>query len=168
MHQLAQIRTTVHGLTDEQAHSVPSASSLNLTGLVRHCALVAAGWSDMAARRINEPDVPEDIGPDLSMEDCMTHPATVDETLAFFDRCVSYASAPMESITDLGAPVPVPDAHWFPPELKFWEVRWALTHVIGEIARHAGHADVIRESIDGTSSYELNDLAEGLDPHREW
>lgn len=168
LHQLAQVRTSVYGLSNEQAHSAPTASSLNLTGLLRHCALVAAGWSTMAAQQINMPDVPGDIGEDMDMEDCVAHPATVDETLEFFDRCVTYASGQMESIADLSAPMPIPDAPWFPPELEFWEARWALTHVIGELARHAGHADVIRESIDGKGSYELNDLVDGLDPNREW
>ena len=168
LYHLAQVRTTVYGLTNEQAHSVPSASSLNLTGLLRHCALVAAGWSNMAAQQTNVPDVPEDIGEDMYMEDCVAHPATLDETLEFFDRCVSYASEQMESITDLSAPMPVTDAPWYPPELESWEARWALTHIVGELARHVGHADIIRESIDGKGSYELNDLVDGLDPNREW
>ena len=167
-HELAQLRTTVHGLTDEQAHSVPASSSLNLTGLLRHCGLVVAGWTTMAAQQINVPDVPQDIGEDMYLEDCVAHPATLEDTLEFFDRCVSYASEQMESITDLSAPVPIPDAPWFPAELESWEARWVLAHMISEVARHTGHADIIRESIDDKGSYELNDLVEGLDPNREW
>ena len=62
--------------------------------------------------------------------------------------------------------VPVPPAPWFPADLTHWEVRWVLVHVATETARHAGHADIIRESIDGKGSYELNALADGEDPDR--
>ena len=55
----------------------------------------------------------------------------------------------------------VPPAPWFPPELTHWEARWVLLHLATETARHAGHADIIRESIDGKGSYELNALADG-------
>lgn len=55
----------------------------------------------------------------------------------------------------------------FPPHLTYWEVRWVLNHVATETARHAGHADIIRESIDVKQSYELNDLADGNEV-RDW
>lgn len=64
-------------------------------------------------------------------------------------------------VADLSAPVPTPPAPWIPKELTHWEVRWGLLHLIGELARHAGHADIIRETIDGSGAFELNDLAEG-------
>lgn len=162
LQQLAQLRTTVHGLTNEQAHSTPSASELNLTGLLRHGALVAAGMSTMAAQRTNEPDVPEDIGEDKMLEDCIADSSSLEQTLRFFDRCVRYTSEQLAILDDLSAPVPVPEAPWFPPELGSWETRWVLAHIIEELARHAGHADIIRESIDRKGSYELNDLADGV------
>lgn len=168
LQQLSQLRTTVHGLTNEQAHSTPSASAVNLTGLLRHCGLVAAGWSTMMVQQSSEPAVPQDIGEDMTMEDSVADTSTLEETLAFFDRCVAYASEQLEALQDLSAPVPVPDAPWYPPELKSWEVRWTLLQLITEVSRHSGHADIIRESIDGKGSYELNDLADGLDPNREW
>lgn len=63
--------------------------------------------------------------------------------------------------------VPVPPAPRFPPGLTYWEVRWVPNHVATETARHAGQADIIRESIDGKQAYELNDLADGIEV-REW
>ena len=57
---------------------------------------------------------------------------------------------------DLDAAVPVPrDIPWFPKDQKAWSVRWVILHVINELARHAGHADIVRESIDGATMYEL-------------
>jgi len=65
----------------------------------------------------------------------------------------------------LDAAVPVPrDSPWFPKDVDAWSVRWVFLHVISELARHAGHADIIRESIDGATMYELVAAAENLEP----
>ena len=69
---------------------------------------------------------------------------------------------------DLDHPVPVPKGvPWFPPDLDAWSLRWVLLHLIEETARHAGHADIVRESIDGATMYELMAGAEGW-PETEW
>ncbi len=65
---------------------------------------------------------------------------------------------------DLGAPVPVPDKPWFPEGLKAWSVRWVLLHLIEETARHAGHADIVRQSVDGATGYALLAGAENAEP----
>ena len=63
--------------------------------------------------------------------------------------------------TDLDQPVPIPrDVPWFPRDVDFWSARWVLLHLIEETARHAGQADIIRESIDGATFYELMAAAE--------
>jgi hypothetical protein len=46
-------------------------------------------------------------------------------------------------------------ASWFPDDVEAWSVRWVFLHLISELARHAGHADIIRESIDGATMREL-------------
>jgi Protein of unknown function (DUF664) len=56
------------------------------------------------------------------------------------------------------------DAPWFPADVEAWSVRWVIEHLISELGRHAGHADIIRESIDGATMYELVAAAEGLAP----
>ena len=40
---------------------------------------------------------------------------------------------------------------WFPDDVEAWSVRWVLLHLIEETARHAGHADIVRETIDGAT-----------------
>ncbi len=50
---------------------------------------------------------------------------------------------------------------WFPADLEAWTVRWVLLHILEETARHAGHADIIREAIDGATMYPLMAAAEG-------
>ena len=70
--------------------------------------------------------------------------------------------AVIAAIPDLGQPVPVPkDVPWNPPDVDAWSVRWVLLHLIEETARHAGHADIVRESLDGATAFPLLAAAEG-------
>lgn len=159
LHQLAQMRTTVCGLTNEQAHATPSASELNLTGLLLHTAEVALYWTAAALSAPHPPVLPDESEKHY-LEQLLVDDRPLAEVLEFFDRYVQTTSQNLEQISDLDALVPTWDAPWIPDDLTHWEARWCLQHVIAEIARHAGHADIIRESIDGKGSYELNDLAE--------
>ena len=71
-------------------------------------------------------------------------------------------------IADLGQAVPVPkDVPFFPQDLDSWEVRWVLLHLIEELARHAGHADIIREHIDGGTMHPIMAAAEKW-PEAPW
>ena len=82
------------------------------------------------------------------------------ELLEDFDRAVAYTESTLRGLVDLSAPVPVPDSPWIPAEVRAWEVRWCLTHLCTENARHAGHADFLREALDGKGAFELNALAD--------
>lgn len=159
MQQLAQLRTTVHGLTDEQANSTPTASALNLTALLLHCGPVAVYWSASCAAAPNAPRLPVDLA-DRPLEELVAERRSLVDTLAFFDRCVEEAATNMDAIRDLDVRVPVPEAPWIPDGLTSWQARWCLAHIASEVARHTGHADIIRESIDGKGSFELHDVAE--------
>ena len=87
------------------------------------------------------------------------HAMRPDETLAGLLSALQAENAKslhLVDTADLDAAVPVPtDIPWFPANLKAWSVRWVILHVINELARHSGHADIIRESIDGATMYEL-------------
>lgn len=162
LQQLAQMRTTVHGLSDEQANSTPTASDLSLVSLLMHAAEVAVFWSAGAASAPKEPELPADMQ-DHSLDELVADPRSLTAALDYFDRGVRYATENLDKVADLSAPVPVPEAPWYPDDLESWEARWCLLHLCTEIARHVGHADIIRETIDGKGSYELNDLAEAAD-----
>ena len=56
---------------------------------------------------------------------------------------------------------------WFPDDIDAWTVRWVVLHLITETARHAGHADIVRETIDGASAFPLMAAAEGW-PATPW
>ena len=64
--------------------------------------------------------------------------------------------------------MPVPrDVPWFPQDVEAWSLRWVLLHLVQEIARHAGHADLIREAVDGATMYPLLAAVEGW-PATDW
>ena len=63
--------------------------------------------------------------------------------------------------------VRLPAAPWYPEDPEGFSARWILLHVLEELARHAGHADIIREHIDGATMYELMAAAEGW-PEADW
>lgn len=91
----------------------------------------------------------------------VTDEDTLEGLLADLDRAAEETEQVIAGVGDLGQPVPVPDAPWFPKDVDAWSVRWVLLHLIEEIARHAGHADIVRESIDGATGFELMAAAEG-------
>ncbi|TRW81807.1 DinB family protein [Mycolicibacterium sp. 018/SC-01/001] len=155
-----------YGLTDAQARATPSASALSIGGLVKHAAGVQRGW---LARVVSAPDFPP---PDpRPLEEQMAgyadeHTMRDDETLAgLLDnlRTVNGEVLAAFADKDLDTPVPVPhEVPWFPADVDFWTVRWVALHLIEELTRHAGHADIIRETTDGATMYEL------MAAHEEW
>ena len=160
-----------YGLTDEQARSTPAASALSIGGLIKHAAGVQKGWADRAA---SAPDFPprdtrpmEEIMADYADEHTMRDDETLDELLDKLrrqndDTLRVFAGA------DLDTPVPVPhEVPWFPQDVDHWSVRWVALHLIDELTRHAGHADIIRETIDGATMYELMAAKEEW-PETDW
>ena len=71
--------------------------------------------------------------------------------LADYDQVAERTSDLIRSLPDLDASHPLPEAPWFEKGAS-WSARQVLLHVIGETAQHAGHADIIRESLDGAKS----------------
>jgi len=94
---------------------------------------------------------------------------TIDDLMAAFDAVArDTEAAALDESLDLDQPVPVPrDAPWFPKDIDAWSVRWVYFHLIEELARHAGHADIVREHVDGATMYELMAGAEGW-PESPW
>ena len=160
------VRNAAYGLTDEQARLAPAASALSIGGLVKHVAAMEEGWIDMilqrdrGSREDRESSYADNfrLGPDESLA----------EALARYEAVAKETEAVIAGIGDLDRPVPVPKGvPWFPDDVDAWSVRWVLLHLIEEIARHAGHADIVRESIDGATMYELMAAAEGW-PATDW
>jgi hypothetical protein len=153
-------RSTVRGLSDEQAASTPTVSELCLGGLVKHVAAVEKNWADFV---VNGPAEQPDV--DWATIDWSNPPAAVieyqngfrmvgDETLE--SLLAAYAAVAAETDTlvetvDLDHRHPLPEAPWFEAGAT-WSARRAFVHIVAETAQHAGHADIIRETIDGQKS----------------
>ncbi len=169
-HQSAYFAVS-YGLTDEQARSTPSVSALSIGGLIKHATGMQRNWM---ARVAAAPDAPPSDGrsfEEIAKSRADEHVMLPDETLpgllrAFEDQ--NAESLRLAETADLDAAVQVPhNVPWFPKEIDAWSVRWVILHVINELARHAGHADIIRETIDGATMYELIAGLENWEP-RPW
>lgn len=158
------LRNAAFGLTDDQARSAPSVSTLTVGGLLKHVTRTEEYWVDLILQR-------ERPGADEAAYDhgfTMGPDETLAGLLAAYDAVAAETVAVVGSIDDLNQPVPVPTGvPWFPADLDAWTVRWVLLHLVEETARHAGHADIVRESIDGATTYELLAAAEGW-PATDW
>ncbi|MFD6758842.1 DinB family protein [Streptomyces roseolus] len=149
--QRAALRRALLGLTEEQAASRPSASELSLSGLVKHVAEVELNWLRLAQRRENERQrTQETWGEAFRLVDGETIP----EVLAFWDGVAEETAEFVRTAPSLDDTFPLPPAPWFPEDGRV-SVRWMLLHLVQEMGRHAGHADVIRESLDGKVSFAL-------------
>ncbi len=151
---------TVSDLTDEQARLTPTASELCLGGLVKHVATTEAEWARFV---VEGPEPAQDV--DWENIDWSDPPPAVvayrnqfrlleDETLADvvadYER-IAAATDELVATIDLDSRQPLPEAPWFPPGAT-WSARRVFQHVVAETSQHAGHADIIRESIDGRKS----------------
>lgn len=144
------VRTTTYGLTDEEAAATPSASSLPVGGIVKHLARTERNWMG-TVRGEHSRDVAAYVeGFRFGAGDRLA------DVLADYEAAARETEKVIADIDDLGQPVPVPrGVPWFPQDVDAWSVRWVLLHLIEETARHAGHADIVRESLDGATSIRL-------------
>ncbi|MFI9455906.1 DinB family protein [Amycolatopsis sp. NPDC052450] len=160
------LRIAVHGLTEEQARAVPTKSSLSVGGLIKHTATVEDGWIDILLQKPSKPM--DETMKEYEAGYVMTPDETVESVLARYDEVARRTADVIADIADLGQPVPVPKGvPWYPQDVDAWSVRWVLLHLIEETARHAGHADIIREHIDGATAIPLMAAAEGW-PETPW
>ncbi len=135
------------GLTQGQlAQGFPS-SSLTIAGIVKHMALVEDSWftDRMAGRGLPEPwrDVDWDSDPDWEFRTALD--ATPDQLLAQYAESCERSRAVQAAADSLDQPSAVIHDRVGQP----FTLRWILVHMIEETARHNGHADILREAIDG-------------------
>ncbi len=154
------LRLSAYGLSDEQARSHPTPSPLSVSGIVKHVTAAEGYWTDLVEKQ-------RIAGTAADYEEGF-RPAP-DEDIALllerYERACERTDAVIGRVQDLGQAVPVPrDAPWFPKDVDAWSVRWVLLHLIEETARHAGHADIVREAVDGATAFPLMAAAEGWEP----
>jgi uncharacterized damage-inducible protein DinB len=147
--QRAALIRKVQGVDDADARKAPTASSLSLLGLLKHSALWERRWFQiiMAGRILPgewpQIEVPED---EMDAEEFRVDERdTVGHWVAYFNEQASI-SRQVTAERDL-------DARCTWPPLAHRNLRWVLLHMIEETARHAGHADIIRETLDGSRGH---------------
>ena len=149
------LRFTTRDLTDEEAGRRTTASQLCLGGLIKHVTAVERNW----VRFILEG--PSAMGDFSTMTEAdwaqradefrMLPGETLAGVLADYAEVARRTDELVATLPDLDAVQPLPKAPWFEPDAR-WSARRVLMHIIAETAQHAGHADIIRESLDGAKS----------------
>jgi uncharacterized damage-inducible protein DinB len=144
--QRAALIRKVEGLDDADARKAPTASSLSLLGLLKHSALWERRWFQIiVAGRILPGEWPQiEVSADeMDAEDFRADERdTVQHWVAYFNEQAAI-SRQITADRDL-------DALCAWPPLADRNLRWVLLHMIEETARHVGHADIIRETLDGS------------------
>ncbi|MFI5047647.1 MAG: DinB family protein, partial [Acidimicrobiia bacterium] len=138
------------GMTDEQAGMRSTVSALCLGGIVKHVGDVEAAWTAFIAGGADAMDA-EAARQDREASFAMQPGDTVAGVLAHYEQIAAATDQLVGGLSDLDAAHPLPSAPWFEAGAS-WSARRVVVHILGETAHHAGHADIIRESIDGAKT----------------
>ncbi|MDN5718252.1 MAG: DinB family protein [Janibacter sp.] len=153
--QLEALRASAHGLTEEQARLTPTRSALSIGGVIKHTSYVIAPPEDKQGRIEEGGEVSADAFAAFMDTFALRDDETLAGTIEVFDRR-RVAIVEWVASRHADADSSVPPAPWFGQMTSSdVKMRYSLVHVIEELARHAGHADIIREQIDGAQSGEL-------------
>jgi uncharacterized damage-inducible protein DinB len=150
-HHRGLLLRTVQGMTDEKAGLHPTVSELCLGGIVKHVALMEERWVDFIL------EGPDAIGPadaaayGSHLASFLMDGATLGELVARYGEVARRTDELVVSLPSLDDEHPLPEAPWFEAGAS-WSARRTLLHIIAETAQHAGHADPIRETIDGAKT----------------
>jgi uncharacterized damage-inducible protein DinB len=146
------LRYTTRDLTDEQARTRTTVSELTLGGLIKHVTDVERSWAEFIVAG------PSALGDASAMTEAdwakradefrLLDGETLAGALDAYEAVAEATTELVRALTDLDATQPLPVAPWFPPSAR-WSARRALLHIATETAQHSGHADIIRESLDG-------------------
>lgn len=133
----------VRGVSDADARRAPTASSLTLLGLLKHSAVWEARWFQAVVAGRPLPDGwPEHESPIQNEDFLVGDDDTVEQWVARYEEAV-VASRRIVADTEL-------DDSCARTDIIECNVRCVMLHLIEETARHAGHADLIRETLDGS------------------
>ena len=145
--QRAIVQWKLEGVTPEQGQSTTGASATSLFGLVKHLSLVELGW--LVNNFLGEEfEHGYDFDADRDAEWRPDPADTAESVLAGYEAAIARANQIIADadLDDLASrPLGKDRGHA--------SMRWILVHMIEETARHAGHADIMRELVDGERGY---------------
>ncbi|MET0903619.1 MAG: DinB family protein [Acidimicrobiales bacterium] len=143
-------RFTVQGLTDEQAAMTPTKSELCLGGLIKHVGFVESGWVDFIVEGTKAMEATGGSYDAHFNSFRMLEGETLTGILADYQKVTDRTDEVLATV-DLDLSHPLPEAPWFEPGAS-WSARRVFVHIVAETSQHAGHADILRETIDGQKS----------------
>jgi uncharacterized protein DUF664 len=141
------LRHTVQGITDEQARQRLTVSELTLGGLIKHVAKTEKGWADFVVDGPQTMAMTADSYAEHADGFVLREDETLEGVLAEYEK-IAARTDDLVRTCDLDATQPLPEAPWFPPNATR-SARRVFVHIVGETAQHAGHADILRETLDG-------------------
>ncbi len=146
----ATVRRQAEGLTQQQLAIRLEPSTMTLGGLLKHLAIVEESWFDekLAGEELGEPWAEVDWDSDRDWEWRTAADDSPEYLFALYDRAVAAGNRRIDGAL-AGAGLDTESVRPSPRTGEKFTLRWILVHLIEEYARHAGHADLIRESIDG-------------------
>ena len=136
----------LEGLSEYDVRRPLVPTGTNLLGLVKHVASVESGYFGATFDRPFAEPLPwnsEDAEPNADM--WATAEESRDDIVEFYKRVWAHSDATIEALPLDG----IGHVPWWPPEHTEVTLHWMLVHMISETSRHAGHADIVRELIDG-------------------
>jgi hypothetical protein len=149
------LRFTTRDLTDEEAGRRTTASALCLGGLIKHVTSVERHWAGFVV------EGPSAMGDASAMTEAdyaqradefrLLPGETLAGVLAAYAEQAARTDELVRTVPSLDHSWPLPKAPWFEPGAS-WSARRVMLHIIAETAQHAGHADIIRESLDGAKT----------------
>ncbi|GGL33612.1 mycothiol transferase [Nocardia jinanensis] len=146
--QREMFRITLRGIDDEQARQRTTASELTLGGLLHHLIRCERAWTKVLVERDENAEQKLE---DYEGEYIIGADETVAGLLAEWDRVAAHTGELVRSVDDLDASIPTPTNPWVPGRV-WWSARFLILHILREIAHHSGHADIIREQLDGANT----------------
>lgn len=145
------LRYTTRGLTDEQAAKRTTVSELCLGGLIKHVAITERQWAKFIVQGPAAMSFDAAAMQTWATAFQMTDGESLGGLLEQYDQVAAETDELVRILPDLDAAHPLPEAPWFERGVT-WSARRVLLHIIAETSQHAGHADIIREALDGAKS----------------
>jgi uncharacterized damage-inducible protein DinB len=152
LQQLTEQRTilliAVRGLSDRQMAARSTVSDLTLGGIIRHLTQGERVWTQIMLHG------GEETPPGMWDTDqyYLSGDETADGLLAAYEHASRATAEAVRSLDTLDRVVTLPEAPWAPGIVQRWSARVILLHLLRETAQHAGHADIIREALDGANT----------------
>ncbi len=142
------LRQTLEGMSYDQIRLTSTVSQLSLGSIVKHVTATETTWRTFIEKGAAAFD---EMSPDAyEAQWTLGEGDTVESLLAAYARAAAQTDA-LAAAVDLDSEHELPVAPWFEPGAS-WSARRCMLHIIAEGAQHAGHADIVREAIDGAKT----------------